>query len=655
MERLDEVVAPKQCSLCNIVFDRKQEYEQHKSEVHRKGKHICEFCYKRYNIKHNLSTHIKNVHSSDEERPKCPFCEKSFKGTQSRSNHIKLIHGEKMFSCDQCEEKFSLKSILDTHYGRKHSKSRNFPCSQCDKKFHDTKDVRSHIAQVHSDYAPYQCDMCPSKFKRNASWRFHRKSHLSAKNFECPVCLKKFKHRFGMARCLNRHNTPEGLKFPCTICGALLQREISLKKHIRNHGERKRISCPICTRILSDNSGLTRHLRDVHGNQEKNFECSICSLKWATRYKLGNHMKIHSGQVFSCSFENCKSKSNTQYGLNFHVKQKHGQVSHRKPLEELEKEWNKKFTCEICKKSFKLGKAPLYAVEAHTRTHENQKTLACVIENCPEKIILRRNMTSDKTCNLPIEFYKHLESAHAIAFDQFQIQANFTCNLCKENLILRSVKQPNSAKINPLLSSLSHWNDYLKTHMKRVHVETLNTGAKDVKFAQDWRKYFERKKISLEKIEMPTFLDQLLADKVCKLNCDFQVRDEKWPSAFRPKLLKHYSLEHFGAQLMEKEEKYFKGKYFPICIQCDFEIGKQGSTNLTTKAVHIGVTHNEIAPILMSYFTERPIPQITATEEDLEESVSAKAPQVETDKTQMITELAQNVKCEIERFQTSRM
>ena len=437
-----------------------------------------------------------------------------------------------------------------------------------------------------------------------------------------------------MASCLNRHDNPEGLKFPCTICGAVLKSEASLGKHIMKHRERKAVACPICTRTLSDHSGLNRHLRDVHGNQEKNFECSICSLKWARRYKLENHMKIHSGQVFSCSFEDCKSKSNTQYGLNFHVKQKHGQVSHRKPIEELEKEWNKKFTCEICKKSFKLGKAPLYAVEAHKRTHENQQSLDCVIENCTEKIILRRNMAIDKTCNLPIEFYKHLESAHAIAFDQFQVRATFTCKLCQEELILRSVKQPNFAKINPLLSS--HWNESLKTHMKRVHVETINTGVKGVKFAHVWSKYFERKQISLEKVEAPTFLDRLLADKMCKLNCDFQVIDERWPSVFRTKLLKHYSLEHFGAQLMEKEEKYFKGKFFPICNQCDFEIGKQGSTNLTTKAVHIGVTHNEIAPILTSFFTERPTHQIPPTEEEFGESVS-------------VTEIAQSIILVIER------
>ena len=648
MEELVEVMAPKQCTICIKIFESKNEYEKHKSEVHKKGNHRCGFCYKRYNVKSNLQTHIKNEHLSDQEKKKCSICEKFFKCAQTLAQHTKLIHGEKIFACDQCEEKFSIKSALANHRGRKHSKSRDFPCSQCDKKFHDKKDVGSHIVQVHSDFEPYQCDMCPSKFKRNSAWRFHRKTHLNAKNFECPVCLKRFKHRPGMAYCLDRHDNPEGEKYPCTIvnCRAVLQTKHGINKHIKNHTEGECSTCPICTRILAGNSNLSRHLRDVHGNQAKNFECSICDLKWTTRNRLKTHMKIHSGQVFSCSTESCKSKSNTQYGLNFHIKQKHGQVKHRKPLEELEKEWNKKFTCEICNKSFKLGKAPLFAVEAHKRTHKNQQTLDCIIENCTDKIFLTKNMRIDKTCNLPTEFYKHFETAHAITFDQFQIQATFTCKLCDENLILRSVKQQSSAKINSLMF-ISNWNENLNMHMKKVHKESMNTGKRGQKFAPILHKYFERKKMSLEKVEPPTFLDKLLAEKICKLNCDFQVRDEKWP--FKMKLLKHYCLEHFGAQLIEKEEMYFKGKHFPICIQCDFEIGKQGSANLTTKAVHIGVTHNEILPILTSYFTKHPPLLKPPNEDEIEERNSAEAPQVETDMNRMITELVQSVTFEIER------
>ena len=102
------------------------------------------------------------------------------------------------------------------------------------------------------------------------------------------------------------------------------------------HNDTNRPACPICTKTLVDNSNLKRHLRDVHGNQEKNFECSICSLKWTKIYQLNNHMKIHSGQVFKCTFDGCESKSNTQYGLNHHMKKFHGD-GYKKLLERSER------------------------------------------------------------------------------------------------------------------------------------------------------------------------------------------------------------------------------------------------------------------------------------------------------------------------------
>ena len=123
-----------------------------------------------------------------------------------------------------------------------------------------------------------------------------------------------------------------------------------------------------------------------------------------------------------------------------------------------------------------------------------------------------------------------------------------------------------------------------------------------------WSNYFERKHLSLEKNQPLSFIDQLVAEKICKLNCDFEVTDEKFPSALKKKLLRHYSIEHFGAALLEMESKYFKGNRFPICIQCDFEI-RRPVENLNIKAAHIGVDHKEIILILADHFSKHPLPQ----------------------------------------------
>ena len=106
MECLAEVVAPKHCSTCIQVFDSKQEYEKHQAEVHRKGIHSCNYCYKIYGSKNNLKTHIKNAHDPKHKGRKCLHCEKFFESAQSLDFHVKNAHIEKLYSCGQCDETF---------------------------------------------------------------------------------------------------------------------------------------------------------------------------------------------------------------------------------------------------------------------------------------------------------------------------------------------------------------------------------------------------------------------------------------------------------------------------------------------------------------------------------------------------------------------
>ena len=119
-----EAVAPKQCYTCILVFDSKQEYEKHQAQVHRKGIHSCNHCYKRYGSKNNLKAHIKKAHDPNNKGRKYVHCEKFFESAKSLDYHSKNAHNEKLFSCGQCDEKFALKGNRDSHLRRKHLKSK---------------------------------------------------------------------------------------------------------------------------------------------------------------------------------------------------------------------------------------------------------------------------------------------------------------------------------------------------------------------------------------------------------------------------------------------------------------------------------------------------------------------------------------------------
>ena len=134
-------------------------------------------------------------------------------------------------------------------------------------------------------------------------------------------------------------------------------------------------------------------------------------------------------------------------------------------------------------------------MRAHRKIHEKQEFVDCIIEACTKKIILVKNKTFEHSCNLPMAFYKHLEETHAIDLDKYHVQVTFSCKYCQESLILRN-KRPA---------------ENLKSHLQIKHPESLETELKGQKVTIPWNKYFERNQISLEKVEPPSFIDQLLS------------------------------------------------------------------------------------------------------------------------------------------------
>ena len=135
MEMLPKIDAPKYCTICALTFEGQEAYEKHQSKLHRKGDIECEYCYKRFLRKEYLAIHIKRIHFAIKEEAKCHKCQKISSNKESLSKHDMLMHGPKTFQCDICEEKFSVRSKLKIHEGRKHLKSRDFSCEKCPKKF----------------------------------------------------------------------------------------------------------------------------------------------------------------------------------------------------------------------------------------------------------------------------------------------------------------------------------------------------------------------------------------------------------------------------------------------------------------------------------------------------------------------------------------
>jgi uncharacterized Zn-finger protein len=419
---------PKHCSLCIKAFRGQKEWDMHQTEAHMKGDVECEFCEKTFSHKHYLSRHAKDIHFVVQEDSTCIDCNKVFRDKVKLEKHKVHQHSAKTIHCDLCEEKFSTNNKLKIHRGRKHFKLRDFPCKECPKKFFSKTDVRTHIVQVHSDYKPYKCDMCPATFKRNTAWHTHRKTHIYEENLECPVCQKMFQSKTGLRVHLDNHRKP-AQTFICTVenCDTVLTSKGGFQGHLKTHIPRERVPCTICLSTLTNNQDLKRHMRNVHENREKKFQCKICQVRTFTEQELARHMQTHSGEVFQCPMEGCKSKSNTQYGINFHVKKKHGQIKHRRPVEDIFRAREKMLECSLCDKKIRSGAAPLHTMRLHMKTHENELTIECPMGNCVKRI--RQTQTQNTSYNLPIQYFNHLEKEHDISFSfiKYKPYLNASC------------------------------------------------------------------------------------------------------------------------------------------------------------------------------------------------------------------------------------
>lgn len=138
----------------------------------------------------------------------------------------------KMFQCDECEYKTSLKGNLGRHVKAVHDRIKDIECGHCDRMFSDKGTLNQHIKEVHSKIQDFNCDQCPKMFTR--------KGHL--------------------------------------------------KLHIKQvHSKIQDFNCNRCSYICSTNNDLTRHIKLVH-DKIRDKKCTKCEYTCS----LNSHLKTHS-------------------------------------------------------------------------------------------------------------------------------------------------------------------------------------------------------------------------------------------------------------------------------------------------------------------------------------------------------------------------
>ena len=237
---------------------------------------ICTTCGVMFDSEEKLLNHQEAHKVVKNSNPlQCEFCDKEFTMEQHLINHTQAVHKEK--PCDKCDKKFGTKRELITHKQYYHDEApepKDEKCPECDKSYATIKSLDKHFAKVHE----------PS-------------SNKMSKDYECDTCEKTY----ATMRQLQDHKFHVHTKSPCDECGLMF---------------------PV--------SYLKSHIMAVHTeDSKKDWPCKICPKAYALKYRLENHMLIHTGErPYICQY--CGDTFNDVANQRAHEKSVHLGIK-RKP------------------------------------------------------------------------------------------------------------------------------------------------------------------------------------------------------------------------------------------------------------------------------------------------------------------------------------
>jgi uncharacterized Zn-finger protein len=93
---------------------------------------------------------------------------------KDKISHRRLHTGEKIFECDICKKKCTLKSDLVKHK-RIHTGEKPYKCNICEKTFTHSSTLANHKS-VHTGDKLYSCDVCQKSYSQSSGLSAHNKT-----------------------------------------------------------------------------------------------------------------------------------------------------------------------------------------------------------------------------------------------------------------------------------------------------------------------------------------------------------------------------------------------------------------------------------------------------------------------------------------------
>ncbi|XP_041472505.1 zinc finger protein 11-like [Lytechinus variegatus] len=394
---------PSKCDLSNHIVNHgksykcdisSQENNEHERSHDDQMPFECQYCKKRFRLKHDLQVHIR-IHTK--EKPyECPYCKKKFSRKKECDMHVIKHPGVDFPECSLCKKKFASLDMKHRHMKRYHgivdlecTKENYHECQYCDKKFGLKGTLKKHI-RIHTKDKPFQCKHCGKEYSHQPSLS----EHVGKTQPECPKCKEKFAcktmRRKHMKICVLDYLQDEDKEYSqklinCSHCGESFPSKCDLANHNIKHNAEKSYDCYYCDKSFPSPQERNEHERSHE--EQRPFECQYCKKRFKLKHHLIDHIRIHTREKrLVC--KHCSKKFIHAISLKFHVSNPE---------------------CIKCKKKF----ACVTMKYTHTKNCRAYHDKSCERLKCGEKFRLKQNLN------------KRTQELHRVA-------KLFQCNHCSK-------------------------------------------------------------------------------------------------------------------------------------------------------------------------------------------------------------------------------
>ncbi|XP_062578779.1 uncharacterized protein LOC134240732 [Saccostrea cucullata] len=238
----------------------------------------------------------------------------------------KKIQNKATIQCDLCEYETDTKARLETHVKRIHECHMTYKCMLCNYSTKWNKGFTDHLKKAHFRGPPFKCLECDFTDKKLHVVLAHRSKHVVDRPHACDFCDQRFK---------TRNNA---------------------LAHIKVHSGLRPFECDICHRTFATKNTMEQHM--VTHSSDRPYLCDQCGFSSKFQSHLISHKRIHTGDLYPCSYPQCTYRTPKKSQLKCHMK------SHLNIRQHI---------CTTCNKAF-IEKSHLVR---HQKIHLNEKPYQC--------------------------------------------------------------------------------------------------------------------------------------------------------------------------------------------------------------------------------------------------------------------------------------